>query len=306
MRHALDYWRQLGLPIPVRTLTNIFEATIKHLRARHNYWATQASQGETITCQRSHLRVLAFLREQGAVVENAWEAHLLEHVNEGESDITWQTFLSEDHWLIAIRSDLTAVEELLEHGADIDKRSSRRTYPPWGPPLLITLSLGETDIASFLLNSGANVNAVDESGRTPLKVAAGKGYFQLVLDLLRAGADINATDIHGVTPLISAACWGRLEIVCLLIENNRDLPRLRVQCKRAARFARNIGHSAIANFLINHAQKIADELGVGNDDAFDRMCICAYKDRGCGSSAAVREFPLSQSFPGPRPPEEDF
>ena len=59
-----------------------------------------------------------------------------------------------------------------------------------------------------LLAGGAEINARDRDGGTPLHKAAGFNGNPAVLEaLLAAGADINARDEKGLTPLHEAA-WG--------------------------------------------------------------------------------------------------
>ena len=52
-----------------------------------------------------------------------------------------------------------------------------------------------------MINSGADVNAKDNNGFTPLHSAAGLGQAELIPVLVKAGAYINATDNSGRTPL---------------------------------------------------------------------------------------------------------
>ena len=56
-------------------------------------------------------------------------------------------------------------------------------------------------MAAVLLLHGANVNARDSEGKTPLHFAAQQGTLQAVEWLLKNGADVNAKDNKGVTPL---------------------------------------------------------------------------------------------------------
>lgn len=54
----------------------------------------------------------------------------------------------------------------------------------------------------LLLKRGANPNCANEIGRRPLHNAAANGYVQMAQVLLDHGADIDATDVDGVTPLV--------------------------------------------------------------------------------------------------------
>ncbi|KAM4063447.1 ankyrin repeats (3 copies) domain-containing protein [Hirsutella rhossiliensis] len=53
--------------------------------------------------------------------------------------------------------------------------------------------------------------AVEISGTTALHMAACEQYPKTVDLLLSKGADANAADINGRTPLMEAALWGRLQ-----------------------------------------------------------------------------------------------
>src|SRR3990172_7504907 len=65
-----------------------------------------------------------------------------------------------------------------------------------------------------LLDAGANVNAVDEFGKTPLHGAAARGHVEVVRALrAAAGANVNARDDFGRTPLHEAAERGHVEVV---------------------------------------------------------------------------------------------
>ena len=70
-------------------------------------------------------------------------------------------------------------------------------------------------VASCVL-AGADVNAPDESGKTPLHLAAGEGHLEAVRELLTLGATLNASDDDGDTPLTEALDGGHVEIFDLL------------------------------------------------------------------------------------------
>lgn len=57
------------------------------------------------------------------------------------------------------------------------------------------------EVMEFLISRGANIDAIDEHGRTPLYAAVKDGLLALVTFLVRAGADVNIADANGITPL---------------------------------------------------------------------------------------------------------
>ena len=72
------------------------------------------------------------------------------------------------------KGNLNAVTVLLEAGADV----SATTKITKQTPLHIAVHKGHTEIAATLILSGADPNAKDGKGRTPLHLAAGKGIVQ--------------------------------------------------------------------------------------------------------------------------------
>ena len=68
-----------------------------------------------------------------------------------------------------------------------------------GKDLLNAARNGDTPRVRTLLGSGANVEAKDKNGRTPLMLAAGNGHADAVKLLLEKGADPKARDKKGFT-----------------------------------------------------------------------------------------------------------
>jgi len=67
--------------------------------------------------------------------------------------------------------------------------------------LLASIKPGNSTAVASLLKRGANVNAVDKNGRTPLMLAAQQREAKIVRLLLSAGADLEAKDREGKTAL---------------------------------------------------------------------------------------------------------
>ena len=72
------------------------------------------------------------------------------------------------------------------------------------------------DVAS-LLDRGADVNARNSAGQTPLILAAQNGHILSMRVLLDRGADINAQDDRGDSAIMIAANLSDLEMVKLLL-----------------------------------------------------------------------------------------
>jgi FOG: Ankyrin repeat len=99
------------------------------------------------------------------------------------------------------KPDTAALRALVSAGADINARDNHG----W-TPLLAASHHAVPEVIEFLLDNGADINAKSDNGCNALHCAAEYNLdFQVALKLLRAGADINAVNETGETPLICAA-----------------------------------------------------------------------------------------------------
>ena len=95
------------------------------------------------------------------------------------------------------------------------------------------------------LAAGADVNAKDDSGLTPLHYAEGKEIAEI---LITEGADVNAGG--QMTPLHYAASVGNKEIAELLIDNGADVNAQSFVGMTPLREAANQGHDSIVELLV--------------------------------------------------------
>ncbi|MGN4443428.1 ankyrin repeat domain-containing protein [Bacillus cereus group sp. MYBK79-1] len=80
---------------------------------------------------------------------------------------------------------------------------------------------GQKELASFLLESGADIHsrAKNKSENTPLQAAIANKQSEFVAFLIEKGSDVNVKQSGGWTGLHEAALLGSEEIVMLLLEN---------------------------------------------------------------------------------------
>jgi ankyrin repeat protein len=120
----------------------------------------------------------------------------------------------------AIRSGASDVAEvLLEHGASAEPGEARSGLPP----LHMAAFMGDTAVIESLLGGGANVDATDQVGRTPLFLGALAIRIEAVRLLLQHGAKVQTADRFGRTPLHAAATSGSVEILRAMVARGGDI-----------------------------------------------------------------------------------
>ena len=80
------------------------------------------------------------------------------------------------------------------------------------------------EIVSSLVEAGANVNAAADLGKTALHFAASTGALACVKVLLAAGADINVRSVAGSTPLSNALVQDHRRMFALFLRAGAEIP----------------------------------------------------------------------------------
>ena len=116
-----------------------------------------------------------------------------------------------------------------------------------GPSISIheSVETGDIEVIKQHLAAGADVNAKNDSGLTPLHYAESKEIAEI---LITAGADVNAGG--QMTPLHYAASDGKKEIAELLIANGADVNAQSLVGMTPLREAANQGHDLIVELLV--------------------------------------------------------
>ena len=89
--------------------------------------------------------------------------------------------------------------------------------------LLDAAEIGDVEVCRLLIEQGADVNATDDGGITPLHCAATEGHVDVCRFLIEQGAIVHATDRDGWTPLHQAAWHGRLKVCQLLNDRGANV-----------------------------------------------------------------------------------
>lgn len=88
--------------------------------------------------------------------------------------------------------------------------------------LHLAASMGLTKVAGMLLNNTLDIDALDETGKTPLTVAMEKGFEKAVEFLIRSGAQVDLRTEHGKGVLLFAAERKWTGVRELIIERARN------------------------------------------------------------------------------------
>jgi ankyrin repeat protein len=143
---------------------------------------------------------------------------------------------------------LMAIQALLSApGIDIDAKS-----PDGDAALILAAQNGNDEAVKALINKGANVNAANNNGWTPLMSAAQHGHLTTIQILLSAkGIDIDTKNSDGATALILAAANGKDDIVKELINNGADVNITDNNGRTPQMWALQGGHQTTAQILLN-------------------------------------------------------
>ncbi|XP_048712204.1 fibronectin type 3 and ankyrin repeat domains protein 1 isoform X5 [Caretta caretta] len=158
--------------------------------------------GLMLACFAGHLDIVKYLREQGA----SWEVR----------DLGGCSAL---HWAVD-GGHCDVIEWMINDGCQVDTKD---TVLEWTPLMRVSAVTGNKDVASLLIEAGADVNMKDKDGKTPLMVAVLNNHEELIQLLLDKGADSTVKNEYGKGLLEMARGFHRHSVVILLEENKRKL-----------------------------------------------------------------------------------
>ncbi|PON20791.1 hypothetical protein TGAM01_v210299 [Trichoderma gamsii] len=139
----------------------------------------------------------------------------------------------------------------------LEKRANIEATDETGrTPLSLAASKGHDAIVKLLLEKGADIEARDIKGRTPLWRAASVGHESIVKMLLGKGAGIQATDRGGRTPLQQAASEGYEEIVGILLKKGADINAADNEGRTPLLWAAFRGHKGVVKMLLDEGADV--------------------------------------------------
>jgi len=146
--------------------------------------------------------------------------------------------------------DIDTIRFFLERGADVDSDAVDDNHST----LLHRASYhGNVEAAQLLLERGANINARNQVGQTPLHQVLNGSESQLTIQLLlKHGADVDALDIAKSTPLHLASQYGSAKATQLLLEHGASVHLQNNEGQTPSEVASENGHWAITQLLSEH------------------------------------------------------
>lgn len=144
------------------------------------------------------------------------------------------------------RGDADAVRALLRDGADPNAAEADGSTP-----LHLAVHLENLEITNLLLGAGARATTASRYKITPLSLAADAGNAAIIEKLLDAGADPNGTSEEDQTALMSAALNGRVEAIRALLRRGAKVNAAEsFKGQTALMFAAGRGNTGAEEMLI--------------------------------------------------------
>jgi ankyrin repeat protein len=145
----------------------------------------------------------------------------------------------------AVQGDCSEIRRLLEAGADIEAENEAGLTP-----LIVAANAGRPDVVSLLIENGVAVDACTKDGFTALMVAAAMGHAEVARLLLLTGADADLQNVYGWTALMNAVWRGNARPARLLIEAGADVDLQAGDGRTALIIAAQGGNSEMMKLLI--------------------------------------------------------
>jgi hypothetical protein len=148
--------------------------------------------------------------------------------------------------LAAKGNHLNIARFLIENGADINARNSYHATP-----LYLALKRKKADVAEHLIQQGADSNKRCFGQRTPLHMALKTKQHDLAMMLIEKGANINDRDYWGWSPLHYALRYENPAIAKTLIRAGAEVNVATVQKWTPLHYCAYNGYTEVAKMLLD-------------------------------------------------------
>ena len=145
---------------------------------------------------------------------------------------------------IVVTGKVADARAAIAKGADVNAKDADGVTP-----VMRAASAGRADMVTLLVASGADVSAQTKGGVTPLMMASLGGYVDAMRPLIAAKADANAKDNQGRTALMAAASSGEATAVEALLTAGADVRAEDASSETAMTYAAAEGHAAAVTAL---------------------------------------------------------
>ncbi|EQC42493.1 hypothetical protein SDRG_00226 [Saprolegnia diclina VS20] len=152
------------------------------------------------------------------------------------------------------RRSVRIVEVLVAHGADLEALDKDGRSP-----LVLAAHLGSAEILHQLAPAVSNIDAVFQDGYTALSVAVEQGHLGAVEALVQHGASLAVTTEIGLTLLHLASFSGWRDVAAYLLERGANALATDKIGGRSITYAVTNGHADVVALLLPHAHVNAVE-----------------------------------------------
>jgi len=144
--------------------------------------------------------------------------------------------------------DLDLAKRIVELGANVNELTQTG-----GTPLMFAVLGNHVALAQWLHQAGANINAKGSNGWSAATIAGAKGQTDMLRWLITAGADIDSPDVYRFTPLMRAVDNRHTEsIKILLVEGQAGVNFKDESGNSALHFAVANKQRDVVKLLLNH------------------------------------------------------
>lgn len=153
---------------------------------------------------------------------------------------------------------------LVEQGADVNAEGVYGITP-----LHI---VGEASLAAHMIGKGALIEAWSDTLGTPLNAAILAGLPEVAEVLIDHGAELDARDVHRSTPLHHASGRGDVDSARLLVSKGADVNAANEPGFRPLHWAAGNGHLEVVKLLLSHGAR-PDVVGANGRSPMDMAIV---------------------------------